>query len=55
VHQLAKSMDEIDTRSRAELPEIGEIFIDVTEHSSRDETGSAADHPAGSIPIWPRR
>jgi cation diffusion facilitator family transporter len=34
--QLASSMDQLDTRLRSELPEIGEVFIDVTQHSSRD-------------------
>ena len=33
---LARSMDELDARLRSELPEIGEVFIDVTQHSSRD-------------------
>jgi cation diffusion facilitator family transporter len=39
VDELAKAMDESDARLRAELPEIGEIFIDVTAHSSRDDPG----------------
>ena len=34
--ELAKAMDEIDSRLRAELPEIGEVFIDVTAHGGRD-------------------
>ena len=32
VEQLAREMDEVDTRLRAELPEVGEVFIDVTDH-----------------------
>jgi cation diffusion facilitator family transporter len=36
VDQLARSMDELDARLRSELPEIGEVFIDVTQHRSRD-------------------
>ena len=36
VDELAKAMDESDARLRAELPEIGEVFIDVTAHGSRD-------------------
>ncbi len=36
VDGLARSMDELDARLRSELPEIGEVFIDVTQHSSRD-------------------
>jgi cation diffusion facilitator family transporter len=34
--QLASAMDELDSRLRAELPEIGEVFIDITDHR---ETG----------------
>ena len=34
--ELAEAMDEIDSRLRAELPEIGEVFIDVTAHGSHD-------------------
>ena len=34
--QLAREMDQIDARLRSELPEIGEVFIDVTQHSRRD-------------------
>ena len=34
--ELAEAMDEIDSRLRAELPEIGEVFIDVTAHGGRD-------------------
>ena len=30
--ELAAAMDEVDSRLRAELPEIGEVFIDVTTH-----------------------
>jgi cation diffusion facilitator family transporter len=30
--QLASAMDELDLRLRAELPEIGEVFIDITDH-----------------------
>jgi cation diffusion facilitator family transporter len=33
--ELAEAMDEIDSRLRAELPEIGEVFIDVTAHGGR--------------------
>jgi cation diffusion facilitator family transporter len=36
VQELARSMDDLDTRLRTELPEIGDVFIDVTEHSRRD-------------------
>ena len=32
VEQLAREMDEVDRRLRAELPEVGEVFIDVTDH-----------------------
>jgi cation diffusion facilitator family transporter len=31
--QLAIAMDELDARLRAELPEIGEVFIDITDHT----------------------
>lgn len=34
--ELAEAMDEIDSRLRAELPEIGEVFIDVTAHRGPD-------------------
>ena len=34
--RLARAMDRLDARLRAELPEVGEVFIDVTQHSSRD-------------------
>jgi cation diffusion facilitator family transporter len=37
--ELAEAMDEIDSRLRAELPEIGEVFIDVTAHGGRDRQG----------------
>jgi cation diffusion facilitator family transporter len=30
--QLASAMGELDSRLRAELPEIGEVFIDITNH-----------------------
>jgi hypothetical protein len=30
VRQLASAMDELDSRLRAELPEIGEVFIEIT-------------------------
>ena len=30
--QLAIEMDEPDSRLRAELPEVGEVFIDITDH-----------------------
>jgi hypothetical protein len=32
-------MDRVDTRLRTELPEVAEVFIDVTQHSSRDSGG----------------
>jgi cation diffusion facilitator family transporter len=35
VEQLAREMDEIDTRLRAELPEVAEVFIDVTDHHDK--------------------
>jgi hypothetical protein len=28
-------MDEVDSQLRAELPEVGEVFIDVTAHGDR--------------------
>ncbi|MFL5908754.1 MAG: cation diffusion facilitator family transporter [Solirubrobacterales bacterium] len=34
--ELAEAMDEIDSRLRDELPEVGEVFIDVTAHGGRD-------------------
>ena len=34
--ELAEAMDEIDSRLRAELPEIGEVFIDVTAHDGHE-------------------
>lgn len=34
--QLARLLDELDQRLRSELPEIGEVFIDLTAHRSRD-------------------
>lgn len=37
--ELAEAMDEIDSRLRAELPEIGEVFIDVTAHTARHSRG----------------
>jgi cation diffusion facilitator family transporter len=37
--ELAQAMDRLDTRLRAELPEVAEVFIDVTHHSSRDSGG----------------
>jgi hypothetical protein len=33
VDELAAAMDEVDSQLRAELPEIGEVFIDVTDHT----------------------
>jgi divalent metal cation (Fe/Co/Zn/Cd) transporter len=30
--ELARHLDELDVRLRRELPEIGEVFIDVTAH-----------------------
>jgi cation diffusion facilitator family transporter len=37
--ELAMEMDQLDASLRAELPEVGEVFIDVTQHSSRDSGG----------------
>jgi cation diffusion facilitator family transporter len=37
--ELAREMDRVDTRLRTELPEVAEVFIDVTQHSSRDSGG----------------
>jgi cation diffusion facilitator family transporter len=37
--ELAREMDRLDARLRVELPEVGEVFIDVTQHSSRDSGG----------------
>jgi cation diffusion facilitator family transporter len=37
--ELAMEMDQLDANLRAELPEVGEVFIDVTQHSSRDSLG----------------
>ena len=39
VPELTGFMDDLDAQLRAELPEIGEVFIDVTEHSSSDSLG----------------
>jgi len=39
VDELARAMDRLDARLRADLPEVGEVFIDVTQHSSRDSRG----------------
>lgn len=36
VEQLAREMDEVDARLRAALPEVGEVFIDVTERAEAD-------------------
>jgi hypothetical protein len=36
-------MDQLDARLRSELPEIGEVFIDVTQHSRQDSEDSAPD------------
>jgi cation diffusion facilitator family transporter len=33
--ELAQAMDEVDSQLRAELPEVGEVFIDVTAHGDR--------------------
>jgi predicted HAD superfamily phosphohydrolase len=38
--ELAEAMDKIDSRLHAELPEIGEVFIDVTAHGGRDRQDS---------------
>jgi cation diffusion facilitator family transporter len=35
--QLARLLDELDQRLRRELPEIGEVFIDITAHLARTE------------------
>jgi cation diffusion facilitator family transporter len=35
--ELAQAMDRLDAELRSELPEVGEVFIDVTQHSSRDD------------------
>jgi cation diffusion facilitator family transporter len=43
VTELARELDELDARLRTELPEIGEVFIDVTSHSSRDSRISGSD------------
>jgi cation diffusion facilitator family transporter len=36
VSQLAGELDRLDARLRTELPETGEVFIDVTRHTGRD-------------------
>jgi cation diffusion facilitator family transporter len=36
VQELARAMDDLDTRLRTVLPEIGDVFIDVTDRDSRD-------------------
>jgi divalent metal cation (Fe/Co/Zn/Cd) transporter len=38
VEALARAMDELDARLRSELPEVGEVFIDVTQHGGRDSS-----------------
>jgi cation diffusion facilitator family transporter len=35
--QLASAMDRLDSRLRAELPEVGEVFIDITDHREGGE------------------
>jgi hypothetical protein len=35
-HELAVAMDELDSRLRSELPEVGEVFIDITDHTESD-------------------
>ena len=35
VEQLAREMDAVDHRLRTELPEVGEVFIDVTDHDDK--------------------
>jgi cation diffusion facilitator family transporter len=35
--ELGIAMDELDSRLRAELPEIGEVFIDITDHTEGDD------------------
>ena len=32
------AMDRLDARLRAELPEVGEVFIDVTDHDDKGRT-----------------
>jgi cation diffusion facilitator family transporter len=39
VDELAQEMDRLDARLRGSLPEVGEVFIDLTQHSSRDSRG----------------
>jgi cation diffusion facilitator family transporter len=41
--ELAGAMDQLDARLRSELPEIGEVFIDVTQHSRQDSEEGARD------------
>jgi cation diffusion facilitator family transporter len=38
VDELAREMDQLDARLRGELPEVGEVFIDVTQHSRLDSS-----------------
>jgi cation diffusion facilitator family transporter len=38
VDELAEAMDEVDSRLRGELPEIADVFIDITDHT---EAGDA--------------
>jgi divalent metal cation (Fe/Co/Zn/Cd) transporter len=39
VHRLAQEMDRLDAQLRSSLPEVGEVFIDLTQHRSRDSRG----------------
>jgi hypothetical protein len=32
-------MDRLDAQLRSSLPEVGEVFIDLTQHRSRDSRG----------------
>jgi divalent metal cation (Fe/Co/Zn/Cd) transporter len=36
--ELARFLDELDQRLRRELPEIGEVFVDITAHLRRAQT-----------------
>jgi divalent metal cation (Fe/Co/Zn/Cd) transporter len=39
VDEVAQEMDRLDAQLRNELPEVGEVFIDLTKHSSTDSRG----------------
>jgi cation diffusion facilitator family transporter len=47
--QLAAHLDKIDARLRSELPEIAEVFIDVTAHLRTSETRAVAS-PTHGVP-----